>query len=121
MKLWKVVLLVNLSVVLGLGLGYLRWGREDARLRAEIASLSAPRLALTGEWTGQGVVRAILEDLEVIVLTHGPLGDTMPAMTMGFRVSRPTLYAGLRPGDEVRFTARGAPANLVIVGIEKLQ
>jgi Cu/Ag efflux protein CusF len=121
LKLWKAIVLVNLALALGLGLGYLRWGREEARLRAEIAALAARPAALVGEWTSQGVVRAVLPDLGVIVLTHGAIGDAMPAMTMGFRVSAPTVYAGLEPGDEVRFTARGAPPNLVIVRIEKLQ
>ena len=116
------IVLVNLAVAMGVGLGYLRWGRGEARLRAELAVLAARPLAATaGEWTTRGVVRAVLPDLGVIVLTHAAIGDVMPPMTMGFRVSTPTVYAGLAPGDEVQFTSRGIPPNLVISRIEKLQ
>ena len=114
-------MLLDLAVALGVGLGYVRWGREEQRLRAELATRAARPAVVAGEWTTQGVVRAVLPDLGVIVLTHGAIGEVMPAMTMGFRVSAPTVYAGLAPGDEVRFTSRGAPPNLVIVRIEKLQ
>ncbi len=121
MKLWKVIVLLNLAVALGLGLGYLRWGRAQARLRAELDVLAARSVTATaGEWTTRGVVRAVLPDLGVIVLTHGAIGDVMPPMTMGFRVSAPSV-PGLEPGDEVQFTARGAPPNLVMSRIEKLQ
>lgn len=116
------IVLVNLAVAMGVGLGYLRWGRAEARLRAELAALAArPAAATAGEWTTRGVVRAVLPDLGVIVLTHAAIGDVMPPMTMGFRVSTPSVYAGLGPGDEVRFTSRGIPPNLVISRIEKLQ
>ena len=116
------MLLVNLAVAMGLGLGYLRWGRGEARLRAELAVLAARPMAVTaGEWTTRGVVRAVLPDLGVIVLTHGAIGNVMPPMTMGFRVSTPIVHAGLAPGDEVQLTSRGVPPHLVISRIEKLQ
>ena len=116
------IVLVNLAIALGLGLGYLRWGRGEARLRAELAALAArPVGATAGEWTARGVVRAVLPDLGVIVLTHAAIGDVMPPMTMGFRVGAPALSTGLAPGDEVQFTSRGIPPNLVISRIEKLQ
>ena len=115
------IVLVNLALALGLGLGYLRWGRAQARLRAELETLALRPAAVAGEWTTRGVVRAILPDLGVVVVTHAAIGDVMPPMTMGFRASGPATYTGVQTGDEVQFTVRGVPPNLVIVRIEKLQ
>ena len=36
MRLWRVILVVNLALAIGLMLGYLAWGRESARLAAEL-------------------------------------------------------------------------------------
>jgi Cu/Ag efflux protein CusF len=67
-----------------------------------------------------GVVRAVLPELQVIVLTHEEIAGFMAPMTMGFRASSPTIYEGLRIGDAVRFTLRGAPPNVRIVAIDRL-
>ena len=119
MRVWKVVLLVNLALAIGVGWGYLWWGRQIVRLEREL--LTARQLGSAGEreWTVNGVVRAILSDLEVVVLTHEKIPGFMPTMTMGFRAASPTIYEGVRIGDAVRFTVRGAPPNVKIVAIEK--
>jgi Cu/Ag efflux protein CusF len=110
---------VDLALALGLGLGYLRWGREVARLGEELAVERAR--PTVGEWTALGVVRAVLPELNVVVLTHEEIGEVMPAMTMGFRMASPGLSRGLEAGDEVRFTLRGSAANPVITAIEKVR
>ena len=119
MRAWKVVLLVNLALALGVGWGYLWWGRQVARLERDLAAARALGSAAEREWTVNGVVRAILSDLEVVVLTHEEIPGFMPPMTMGFRAASPTIYEGVRIGDAVRFTVRGAPPNVKIVAIEK--
>ena len=119
MKPWKVVLLVDLALLVGVGFGYLWWGREAARLRAELAAEQA-RPAVT-EWTARGVVRAVLPEMNVVVLTHEDIGGWMPAMTMGFRAQSPRVYRGIEVGDEVSFTLKGAAPNVVITAMEKLQ
>jgi len=121
MAVWQVVLLVNLALMIGLGSGYL-WGtRETARLRAALgAARTAALPAGERDFQGQGVVRAILPELNVIVLTHNDIPGYMPPMTMGFRAASPQLLDGVAVGDSVHFLLRGTLPNLVVTGIEKL-
>lgn len=111
-------MLADLALALGLGGGYLWWGREVARLRQELASGKA-RPAV-GQWTVRGVVRAVLPEMNAVVLTHEEIEGFMPQMTMGFRVASPEVSRGIQVGDEVRFTLKGSTANAVITAIEKL-
>jgi Cu/Ag efflux protein CusF len=119
LKVWKAVLLLNLALALGVGWGYLWWGRQVTRLERELAAARLLGSAAEREWTVNGVVRAILADLDVVVLTHEEIPGFMVPMTMGFRAASPKIYAGVRIGDAVRFTVRGAPPNVKIVSIEK--
>jgi Cu/Ag efflux protein CusF len=121
MRLWRVVVLVNLALALGLMLGYLAWGREVSRLDAELQQARRGEAAAGGarSWQSRGVVRAVLPELNVVVLTHDELTGYMGSMTMGFRVHDPKLYDGLDIGDVVRFTLSGAPPNVEITSIVK--
>ena len=114
------VLLVNLALVLGVGWGYLWWGRQVVRLQREIVAARSLASVAEREWTVNGVVRAILADLDVVVLTHEEIPGYMAPMTMGFRAVSPKIYEGVRVGDAVRFTVRGAPPNVKIVAIGKV-
>lgn len=122
MKLWRAVLLMNLALGIGLMLGYLGWGREAIRLERELA-LSRQRggfiIGTEQALSAQGVVRAVLPEINVVVLTHDDIPDYMTAMTMGFRVRDAGLLQGLEVGDVVRFTLRGVPPNLEITEIER--
>lgn len=121
MAVWRVVLLVNLALVLGLVSGYVWWGRETERMRQELARARAASLAgVEREFQGQGVVRAILPELNVVVVTHDEIPGYMPPMTMGFRVATPQLLNGVEVGDSVRFVLRGTLPNLSVTGIQKL-
>jgi Cu/Ag efflux protein CusF len=53
---------------------------------------------------GEGEVIATVPNASQIVVEHGEIKDFMEAMTMGYRVDPPSLLAGLKPGDKVRFT-----------------
>jgi len=120
MRAWKVVLLLNLALVLGVSWGYLWWGRQARTLQRDLAAARVAA-ATTGEreYHVTGVVRAGLEDLGLLVVTHGEIPGYMPAMTMGFRVASPKIVAAVKPGDAVRFVLRGTPPNLAITAIEK--
>ena len=114
------MLLLNLALALGVGWGYLWWGRQVVRLQRDLAAARAAGAAAEREWTVLGVVRAVLPDLDVVVLTHEEIPGYMTPMTMGFRAASPKIYEAVRIGDAVRFTLRGAPPNVKIVAIEKL-
>ena len=119
MAVWRVVLLLVLTLVVGVGWGYLWWGRDVTRLTRELgearAAASGPR-----EYRAEGVVRAVLTDMNVVVITHEEIAGYMPAMTMGFRATSPKIYETLDVGDAVRFTLRGTPPNLALVAVEKI-
>jgi len=119
MRPWKVVVLIDLALALGVGGGYLWWGREAARLGRELAAARAASQSGEREWKVAGVVRAILPDINVLVMTHGDIPGYMPSMTMGFRAAAPKIYDGLKIGDAVRFTLRGVPPNLAVTAVEK--
>jgi Cu/Ag efflux protein CusF len=121
MRLWRVILLVNLALGVGLLFGYLAWGREVARLGQELDLARRQQLAAGSQriWHARGVVRAVLPELNVVVLTHEDLAGYMGSMTMGFRVHDPKLYEGLDIGDTVRFTLTGAPPNVEITALAK--
>ena len=119
MAVSRVVVLLNLALVIGIGWGYLWWGRDVARLTRELAEA---RAAAAGprEYQGVGVVRAVLADINVVVITHDEIPGYMPSMTMGFRATSPKIYEAVQIGDAVRFTLRGTPPNLAIVAVEKV-
>jgi Cu/Ag efflux protein CusF len=121
MRLWKAVALLNLALGIGLLTGYLWWGREATRLRGETTvTIQAGSSGLEeGEWTARGVVRSVIPEISVLVLTHEEIPGFMPSMTMGFRAANPRLYAGLQAGDVIRFTLKGIPPNVTIVAITK--
>ena len=121
MRLWRAVLLMNLALLVGLMLGFLVWGRRAAELGRELGALQrqAAQVGVERTWTVKGVVRAVLPDMNVVVLTHDDIAGYMGPMTMGFRVHDPQLYRGLDIGDTVRFTLTGVPPNLVITAITR--
>lgn len=118
MRAWKVVVLVNLALGLGIGGGYLWWGRQAERLERELAAARAAPTA-EREWQVAGVVRAILPEIGVVIVTHDEIPGFMAPMTMGFRMASPKIHEAVVVGDAVRFTLRGVPPNVVITAIEK--
>lgn len=120
MRVWRVVVLVDLALAVGLGWGYLWWGQQTRALQRDLA-LARVAAASAGEREYQvtGVVRASLGDLGMLVVTHGDIPGYMPAMTMGFRTASPKIVESVKVGDAVRFTLRGTPPNLAITAIEK--
>jgi Cu/Ag efflux protein CusF len=121
MRLWRVVLLVNLALGVGLLAGYLAWGRPLADVRAEAEALRAQAVPAGVErvFRGRGVVRALVSEINVIVLSHEDIPGFMPPMTMGFRAQDPKLYEGLAVGDVVAFTLRGVPPNVTVTELRK--
>ena len=118
MRLWRAVLLMNLALALGLMLGYLAWGRQLVRLEQEL-SVARRQAAVPRTWTVRGVVRAVLPQANVVILTHEDIPGFMTSMTMGFPVKDPKLVQELDIGETVRFTLSGVPPDLVITAIDR--
>ena len=122
MRLWKSVVVMNLALLAGILFGYLAWGREIPRLERELATVRQrqPVPGVEQVFQAQGVVRAVVREIGVLVLTHDQITGFMPAMTMGFRALEPRLYEGIEVGDVVRVTLRGVPPSLVITEVVKV-
>ncbi|HEX6775722.1 MAG TPA: copper-binding protein [Methylomirabilota bacterium] len=119
MKLWRAVLLLNLALAVGVLLGWLAWGREVSRLEARL-NQSQRVVVIGGEqtWVIKGVVRAVIPEIQVVVLTHDEIPGYMSAgMTMGFKVKDAKLLERAHVGDVVRFTLTGVPPDLQITAL----
>jgi hypothetical protein len=132
MPVWQVVLALNLALAIGLGLGYVGWGRRAATLdrefeaaRAHVERLERERDACAGgartgqqQWSGRGVVRAIYPQL--VVITHEEIRGLLPARTTGFRTAAPNLGESITVGDPVRFSVWGTGVDdATIVAVEQ--
>jgi len=132
MPVWQVVLVLNLTFAVGLGLGYAGWGRRAEALdrefeaaRARIERLERQRAACAAgarageqEWEGRGVVRAVYPGL--LVITHEEIRGLLPARTTSFRAASPELRHSIRVGDAIRFSLRGTLLDdVTVVAIER--
>ena len=120
MRMWQVVLLMNLTLAVGLGIGYGAWGRRVTAASAEIRAAQAQVQQLTREreacfaggrageqlWEGRGVVRAVYPRL--VLITHEEIAGLLPARTTGFHLADPGVVGQAHAGDSVRFWLLGA-------------
>ena len=121
MRAWYFVAAVNVAAAMGVGAGYLYWGRQAERTAAElkIAKAVAPRPER--EWKDvAGVVRGVIPELGVVVLSHGDMPGYMRPMTMGFKAESPKIYEGFSVGDPVHFTVKGRLPRVRITAMEKI-
>src|SRR3954469_6740368 len=131
MRTWRVALLVNLALAIGLAVGYGAWGRRMSSLedqvkaaQARIEQLAREREACyaggrVGEqlWEGRGVVRAVYPRL--LIVTHEDIPGLLPARTTGFRLADTVDRGRTRAGDSVRFWLQGTGQdNPTLVRIE---
>jgi len=68
---------------------------------------------------GEGTVIAVVSGTQQLVVEHGAIQGFMDAMTMGYKVTPPSLLDKLQAGDTIRFTIDTQAQ--VIVTLEKLQ
>jgi Cu/Ag efflux protein CusF len=122
MRLWRAVILLNLAVGVGLLLGWLAWGQQIPRLEQRLRD-AQQRVLLVGverTWVVSGVVRAIIPETQLIVVTHEEIPGYMSAgMTMGFKAASPKVLEQARVGDVVKFTLKGVPPDVEITAIER--
>ena len=121
MPVWQVVLLVNLTLAVGLGLGYADWGRRADRLsqeleatRARVEQLERERAACTtgaraGEqqWEARGIVRAIFPRADSItaMLTTPRRGQPLRSSSRRTRARWPIESSGCAFTPSVPFPA----------------
>ena len=122
MRLYRVVILVNLALVFGFLAGSLWWAEQVDRLRRELA---AARLAVKAQQdaeqrgTAQGIVRGVFPQKKLLYLTHEDVPGLMPSMTMGFRMEDPKVTRGLVPGDRVQFTVQKTGKDYVVIALQR--
>jgi Cu/Ag efflux protein CusF len=122
MRLYKVVILVNLALAFGFLAGSFWREMEVGRLRRELATARlAARARQEAEPTGTawGIVRGVFPQRKLLYLTHEDIPGLMPSMTMGFRAEDPRLTRGLVPGDQVEFTVQKTGEAYVVVALRK--
>lgn len=67
---------------------------------------------------GEGKVVAVVPESSQLVVDHKEIPGFMGAMTMGYQTEPPSLLAGVKSGDTVRFTID--PQRQTIIQLEKL-
>jgi hypothetical protein len=131
MPVWRVVLLLNLTLAIGLGFGYGIWGHRLAALEGELKTVQGQverlererQACVTGarvgeqQWEGRGIVRAVYPQL--LLITHEEIVGLLPARTTGFRAAASANHGQAGVGDPIRFWLRGtATGNVILVRME---
>lgn len=91
--------------------------QELIDVSAYLASLKPQATAKSVK--GIGKIVALSPQSKEVVLDHEPIKDFMDAMTMGYKVSSPSILKGLRAGDRVEFTFD--TRQRVVTKIDKLK
>lgn len=66
-----------------------------------------------------GLVKKVNKSAGKLTLSHGPLPNGMPAMTMVFRVKDPVWLDQVKAGDKVRFMADQINGAMTVVHLER--
>ena len=125
-KLWQAGLtlavgcaLVFLITVLDSGLSKSNPAFPASVVRLGAGLFTPARVMAQASVEGKGKVIAVTLEKQEVVLEHGEIKGFMDAMTMGYKVSSPSLLKGLKAGDQVQFTID--PKKSVITKVAKLK
>lgn len=66
-----------------------------------------------------GTVKKVDKAAGKLTLSHGPLPNGMPAMTMAFGVKNPAWLDQLKAGDKIRFGMEDTGGALTVTRIER--
>ena len=122
MRLYKVVILLNIALGLGFLSGYLWWHREIARLSRELlVAKQTDTTKSSGDrvWLAKGIVRGVVPEKNLVLITHEEIPGLMGGMTMGFPARDPALLKGLAPGDPILFTLKEIDSQIMVVAVQK--
>ena len=89
-----------------------------ANEHADHAAMHGEKNGVSAQMT-DGLVKKVDKSAGKLTLSHGPLPNGMPAMTMVFRVKDPAWLDQLKAGDKVRFMARPSAAAIPLVPLER--
>ena len=67
-----------------------------------------------------GTVKKVDKAAGKLTVSHGPLPNGMPAMTMAFRVKEAGWLDQLKSGDHIRFVAEDAKGGMTIIRLEAM-
>jgi Cu/Ag efflux protein CusF len=118
MRLYRVVILVNLALGAGVMIGY-HWSARDLSRPPVPLPAGAAAPAGARNWTVKGIVRGTIPAQNLIVITHEPIPGLMGAMTMGFRAEPGRLLEGLLAGDLIEFTINKRGNELLMVAVRR--
>ncbi len=86
---------------------------------ADHAAHHPPTASAAATPTSDAEVRKVDREQGKVTLKHGPIASLdMPAMTMVFKVTDPTMLVNLKPGDRVKFAASNQDGALTVTAIE---
>jgi len=68
-----------------------------------------------------GLVKNVDKPGGKMAISHGPLPNGMPAMTMSFRVRESAWLSQVRAGDRIRFSVDTINGAMTVTGLERLQ
>jgi Cu/Ag efflux protein CusF len=77
---------------------------------------ASPEAAMT-----DGLVKKVDKPGGKLTVSHGPLPNGMPAMTMAFRVNDAVWFDRLKTGDRIRFAVDTVNGVMTIVRLEMLK
>ena len=66
-----------------------------------------------------GMVKKVDRQAGRVTISHGPLPNGMPAMTMAFGVKNPAWLDQLKAGDKIRFGMEDTGGALTVTRIER--
>lgn len=67
---------------------------------------------------GDGVVKKVDKSAGKVTISHGPMPNGMPAMTMAFKVKDAAWMNQLKEGDKIRFQADQVNGAMTVVRFE---
>jgi len=80
--------------------------------------MKAPAPAATTTPLSDGLVKKIDQANKKVTLSHGPLPNGMPAMTMVFRVKDSAWLDKMKEGQTIRFAAEDINGAMTVVRFE---
>jgi Cu(I)/Ag(I) efflux system periplasmic protein CusF len=78
----------------------------------------APAASATATPLTDGTVKKIDKTNKKVTLSHGPLPNGMPAMTMAFRVKDVAWLDKMKEGQTIRFAAEDINGTMTVVRFE---